>query len=524
MSHHYNTIISRLRARFGKQNGGLEIPLGKRMRKLAAARFMRTSFNGKSVMSAFEYGFAWKRARGSLSLAPETEANPHAIIVGSSGYGKSTLLKGVISSVARSGRSLILFDGHNEHESLIRALGGSVHDAAVSNINILALDGLTVQQRIEELTSLLSRVYNLGYLQRAALNSAIYYTYRKFAIDMREGKLRGEPTISDLVDELSIFIANSKGASERSRLEHVRQRVSALQRCMPLSSHMDARSLASGVSSFSLRGLGSSEAKLIYMHEIVRRLYGLMRENERERGVRLYVVIDESKELLEKAGNLLTSLVNEGRKFGYALVIVTNSSAMLPKDIIANSATFIAFRINEPGEINYISSVIARGNPGKAYSVRSMLDSLKRNQAIVACGSGIFAVQCQGAIEMRCTLEAAEAPSGTEMEGTRRGGTSEEHDRAVGAISARLGALGVKHYVTSGSGPDIVAYKEGKVAIEYETGRKNFDETSAMIAKRGEGYARTMVFVNDLYVERYKTLRSDFVGIIPMSELGSFSL
>ncbi len=378
---------------FGKRRKEERIEVGRQVRRLAACWRAEPHFNGRAFAYSYSKGFAWKRVFGRYALKPGREANPHMVIVGALGYGKSTLLKVVIREVASMGKPIIVFDGHSEHEALVNDIGGRVHDASEENINMFELDGLTVVQRIDELTSLLSEVYALGYLQRGILSSALYYTYRKCAKDMRANQLNKVPVLADLIAELSVFAGNAKTLSERERIEHIRQRVISLQKCMPLKSHVGICGLSRGINSFSLSGIGNDDAKVIYITEAVKRLYTAMRANAVERGVRLYIIIDESTFLLDNAGKLLTLLVNEGRKFGYAVVIVTNSSAMVPRDIIANSATFIAFHINEPTEINYVSSVIAKGDQYKAVMVRGMLEMLRVNEVIISCSKGPVVVQ-----------------------------------------------------------------------------------------------------------------------------------
>ncbi len=519
-----NRILTKIKLILGhikrkiRPERGFCIEIGKKKRKLCNAWVAEPRFNGHSLTYMYIRTFAWKRAFGRFGLFPEREANPHAVILGASGYGKSTLLKTMLGEIAKAGKPIVLFDGHSEHEGLVESLGGKAHNASRENISIFALDGLTIAQRIEELTNLLSDVYSLGYLQRGVLNSALYYTYRRCTRDMDGNKLERAPTLHDLIGELVIFARNAKGLAEKERIEHIRQRMVSLQKCMPVSGNVDMGGLASGINSFSMSGIQNAEAKVIYMHEAVKRLYRAMRGNAMEKGIRLYIVIDESKFLLDNAGAVLTSLVNEGRKFGYAIIIVTNSSAALPKDIIANSATFIAFHINEPTEINYVASAIAKGDAFKAVAVRGMLERLKINEAIVSGGGMPIIVKTSAARASESFARAEERCCSTNP--------SMEHETRIKEISDRLTAKGVDHYVNRNRvGPDIIAYREGKIAIEYETGRKRFDDTVRMIEGRKPDYSRVIVVVNDAFAARYaEVLARDNVQVIGFSGLSSLSM
>ena len=108
------------------------------------------------------------------------EPNPHILISGMSGFGKSMFFKSVLMDVAKAGIACMIFDGHNEHEKAVQGLGGTVHDSRNGGINILSLDGATVADRTAELTGLLGNVYKLGHIQSTKLGQCLRYTYRRF--------------------------------------------------------------------------------------------------------------------------------------------------------------------------------------------------------------------------------------------------------------------------------------------------------------------------------------------------------
>ncbi|MEM0202139.1 MAG: DUF87 domain-containing protein, partial [Candidatus Micrarchaeaceae archaeon] len=129
----------------------------------------------KNVSSSW----TWKRKGGELYLNLDKEPNPHVLIVGSSGYGKSTLLKRILYEIEKGKMPAILLDAHNEHEDMVREVGGRVYDASRHGINIFSLDGLTVEERSDSIAKLLAEVYGLGYLQEFSLRQCINYMYRK---------------------------------------------------------------------------------------------------------------------------------------------------------------------------------------------------------------------------------------------------------------------------------------------------------------------------------------------------------
>jgi hypothetical protein len=83
---------------------------------------------------------------------------------------------------------------------------------------------------------------------------------------------------------------------------------------------------------------------------------------------------------------------------------------------------------------------------------------------------------------------------------------STEHEVMVSKLSEALKSESIGCVVHNKSnGPDLIACANGlKIAIEYETGRKNIEHTRAMIESRARLYGRTVVVVNDAYVDEYR--------------------
>ncbi len=505
--------------------------------------------------------WAWRRKSGKLVIDLSKEPNPHMLIVGSSGYGKSTLLKRVLHEIEGHKVPAILLDAHNEHEGIIKEVGGRVYDAVDHGINIFALDGLDVKERADSLARLLADVYGLGYLQEFSLRQCINYMYRK-AYNRIEGKLERVPKMHDLIHEIDIFIANSKSASETNRLKHIRSRISLLEGKSFFSDSKGVESLMGSLSSFSLAGIHSEEAKTIYIHELLERLYRGMKRNEKERGIRLYLIIDEGDFLVEKGyqtSGVMAKLIAEGRKYGLGVIIAAHSASALRSEIAGNMSTIVSFRPREPSDINYISNIMSEGDRDKADAIRMMLGKLSQHSAMLVnytlgapvifrgsrflpgsagikkaddrAGIDNFIVigsrkpiklealekSVKGAFgdaglnEVRRLLEAGALKSFDAGDGTWIGikpNPGLEHEVMLLKIAGRLHELGVKYYVMDNpNNPDMaINYKGRRIALEYETGKKNLAETSGMLSRRIESYDAVLVVTNAKSYGKYKEI------------------
>ncbi len=473
-------------------------------------------------------GVSWRRLRKEIRINPNREPNPHMIIVGMSGYGKSTLFKSILADIKGMGISAIVFDAHNEHEKIVRSLNGRVYDCANTGINILELNGLSKEDRISELVSLLKNVYSLGYIQATKLGACLRYTYRKLEM---KGVQKRQPTMSDLLKELNIFIKNSRSAAETNTLQHLKEKISLLNNSAFNSNTVSVEGLKEGISSFSLAGLKSTEARVIYIHELLKRIYTSMKGMEREKGLRLFIMIDEAQFLLNsQAGyNSVRSMVEEGRKYGSGVVIATHITGNLDRQVLANASTLISFYSRDPSEVNYIASAMSGGEEQRRSLVRSKLRELKQNEALVVTGRMkepiVVTTPTAKQVVEAAGPEAPAQKTNTDNE-KKRSFQSAEHYDCVNRVSDRLSELRIRHFILNNSqGPDIVAYIRGvKTAIEYETGRKSYRSTSKMLDARSKEYPQTIVFVNSRAFGFYKSyFEKDKTMVLNIEDLKSFS-
>lgn len=503
----------------------------------------------------------WKQVKGDVFVSPKFESNPHIVISGMSGFGKSTLFKSLLHDIRNSNISCIIFDAHNEHSEMVRSLGGKVHNALYSGMNMLELDGASVSERISELVRLFREVYSLGYIQATKLSECLWYTYRKAGARSRSDReLQNVPSIKDLIDELNIFIRNSKSAGETNTLMHLRDRLSMLNNYAFTKGYVNMKEVSSGLHSFSLASMKSKEAQLIYIGELLNRLYASMHDSERHGKLRLYIMIDEAQFLVDNSANnsIITKLIEEGRKYGVGVVIVTHAANTLNKKITANCSTFATFYAREPSEVGYVSKILSASNPYAVDSIRARIGQLKQNEIIMVSNcmrsptivstpkfdelqfdnssssdeSDIFAsvisriarpMRYKQLVELGISRELLDKMLGLglleriniefgdvaeEWFMARNGAVSVEHEAWVEILSEILRSNGINCKVMDNSnGPDIHVYRNGiKTAVEYETGLKSSSSTLKMIGSRMEKYDKVVIVTRDSCVEHYRQL------------------
>ncbi len=515
----------------------------------------------------------WVNSKGNLEISPTFEPNPHIVISGMSGFGKSTLFKSLLLDIRNANVACIIFDAHNEHSSIVRSLNGKVHNALYSGINILELDGASVSERISELSRLFKEIYSLGYIQATKLSECLWYTYRKAGAAGRSDRtLRAAPSIRDLIDELNIFIRNSKSVGERNTLLHLRDRISLLNNSAFNGGSTNMKEINSGLHSFSLSNMKSKESQLIYIGELLNRLYSTMHDGEKKGGLRLYIMIDEAQFLVDNSNNnsIIAKLIEEGRKYGVGVIIVTHAASTLNRKIIANCSAFATFYAREPAEVGYVTKVLSGSNPQILNIVRDRIGNLRQNEALIVSGNFRKPVVVRtprfdeiksiglerpseseirdllGAKAKRPIRVAELAALGIEVNSRQFAnlidsglldrfslefnGSAEdwfmlhnksisiEHEVWVRKISSVLTARGLENRIIDNSnGPDIHLSINGKrIAVEYETGSKSADSTRKMMDLRLGAYEVVVVVVREALVQYYKDLVGP-VGVVVVS-------
>ncbi len=477
----------------------------------------------------------WKRKWlfNMMRLNPERNLNSHIMITGESGAGKSNVCKLILRQLANQGAGFVVLDPHAEYVEHAKEMHAEVYDASMHSVNLFDLDGLTERERTAEITAMLRRVLHLGEVQASTLYRCIDYTYW---VSMRNGSV---PNMHSLLYTIKVFGRKARSKPEANMLDSLEKRLLVIAG-ENFARNVSVAKILQGRSIFSLHGLHSAEAQSIYMEGMLRKIYTSVLAARVKR--RFYIVIDEAEKL--QGSPVVGRFVAEGRKYGIGMIAISQRAKALDKEIRSNAATMITFTQREPEEQNYVANMIAAGTEYNRFiEVRKALRELprgyalvqearERNAKMVKClrfkarerdPSGAIMVMARKVVGKRELLEklrhdgfSAEQAIGAITELVRSGklkyhvvteapyaGTwyiamprnSAEHDVMVSLISRYLSENGIANRIHNNSyGPDVIAYKDGrKVAVEYETGKKNTWDTERMLAKRVEKYPEVIV-------------------------------
>ena len=181
-------------------------------------------------------------------------ANPHTIITGSSGYGKTTLCKEIISQVDRP---TLILDVHNEYSECV----DKVINPLETSVNLW--------DEPKETISILQRTMNLGSVQ-------IYY------LEQIIKKLSGNgQKISNraILEELRKQIEEQKG-QKKAIYVGIYRRLSKLEDVFSGKKEINFKHLINSKASIDLSKIKDESIQLVYSELLLRKIYGTLTQNK----------------------------------------------------------------------------------------------------------------------------------------------------------------------------------------------------------------------------------------------------
>jgi DNA phosphorothioation-dependent restriction protein DptH len=336
-----------------------------------------------------------------INWDPHKSANPHVLIVGESGYGKTYTASCLISELAHSsvpsivfdyGQGFSLRDAPSEFREWARPIEFhlSRDGIGINPLQIFPVDlhgPATVAQRIADT---FGRVYpRIGIQQHAVLRRAVLDLLADHGIsadDPRTWK-QSPPPFRGLEKKLSDY-ASGNNISTRRAASSAGTHVSTLfffdtfRHTSQVLSWPDLIGSRGQVWILQLGGLESSVERAVT--EFL--LWSLIRHLEviGPGPLRCFAVLDEAHKLSFGAGSPVEKILREGRKFGLGVILASQQSADFSQVAFANTATKIVFQVDDQSgsvarhlhrkagnsqSYDYISSMISKLPRGCAYVV-----------------------------------------------------------------------------------------------------------------------------------------------------------
>ncbi|USN45080.1 MAG: ATP-binding protein [Candidatus Woesearchaeota archaeon] len=312
----------------------------------------------------------------------------HLLITGTTGKGKSVLMKNVLWHAAtQSSLSLLVFDPHNEYYPSPGLIDYPDHSKvscystndALPGINTLRFHTSVLRPEHFDIVGFSSPQQQLlfTYYKRYGADW-IVKLFTEETKDFHEASLavvrRRMRLLLDVDNKLNfdgIFVTSGG----ENTLASLRQDVLA------------GKIIIIDTSSFS----GKEELLLATL--ITSSLYTYYRKNKATPKPTLNIVLEEAprvlgKDVLDQGGNVFSTIAREGRKFSMSLTAITQLPSLIPKDILANMNTKIILGMEMAAERN----VIVEAAPFDLRDATKAIASLDKGEAILCSNFAKFAI------------------------------------------------------------------------------------------------------------------------------------
>lgn len=304
-----------------------------------------------------------------------TSGSPHMFILGIPGQGKSVTTRRILNSMAVQRLPALVVDFHGDMAAAppenAAVLDGS-KGLEISPFELRDDDHSRYPQAAWELSEVIGYVCGLGEIQRNIVYEGVRELYRRHGFGSARGPI-GVPTMTELANIISDLEASGRGRNVAARLrplsdfglfgeeEGDKGFVELLRKGVVLDLHglMEQVQLAAGA--FALR-------------KVYREMFRWGQSGE----LKLAVVLDEAHRLARDV--TLPKIMKEGRKYGIAVVVVSQGVDDFHRDVLSNAGTKVAFRCNFP-QSKTVAGFL-RGRAGQDMSLA--LEKLDVGQAYVS--------------------------------------------------------------------------------------------------------------------------------------------
>jgi len=282
---------------------------------------------------------------GAVSWRPLALPNPHLLVVGGSGSGKSQTIKAVAHDL-KNATAVVILDVHGDL-AIDGAITHELHFESHYGINplVLSLDpkgGGPVAQKEIVRTRLQRTFVPMGSVQLGVLDDLLDRCYRGCSITQedQESWRREPPTFADLEKLLEEEIARKKNPE---RLQALKTKISPVFDCQ-IFSKPALPIAARGITRIDLSRLGL-EIQFLASDVLLRHLFreAMLAGEAAEGELRYVFVVDEAKLLVARGKDdplgIINRLASEARKYGVGLLLASQDLDHFSRDILNNVAT-----------------------------------------------------------------------------------------------------------------------------------------------------------------------------------------
>jgi len=341
---------------------------------------------GKSAQDAQSWRIMLGSAENGTSVfwEPLEVPNPHLLIVGSPGTGKTQTAKALILEAVSQGLHSFVIDFANEYgDPLLVGLVLKPGDAVTVNPLDLLEGGPT--DVVFRVSGILKKIFRLGDQQEGIVRNAVKATYADAGIT-NDSKTwsKAIPPFARVKDFLEEWASEGRQATTAQRTLTRLEPLFDLKVFSANTQVMFDQILQKGAALY-LRDLPTEETKLAVAEFFLRWLWHrVISEGEIRNQLRLLIVMDEAHKLAYD-NSPVADFLRQGRKYGAAVVLSTQQPDDFQSKELAfqNTAYHMAFGCNSDKHAQAMAKQMVVGRQAQT-QVAQIIRKLKPFEALLA--------------------------------------------------------------------------------------------------------------------------------------------
>jgi len=308
--------------------------------------------------------------------------NPHIAVVGITGAGKSFLVKTFLIRASYVwNANAIIIDWAGEYKAWVKQSGGIVVSLGKGDyLNIMDLIGIKPLDRVKQIMNSLEILTDIGDYpeQRRLTQEAIEQAYVNAGFNLAEipDPSKEPPTLTNVIALLQEKLQEGTyqyPAELENAIYRLRQFVREGEDYFAKKSTLDLGKLASsGLIDIDLSGLPDETFRALAALFILQSLKERMRIEgwSASKGIKAIVVLDEAWKIAGDERSDAVTIVREGRKYQFALIVASQNPTDINEAIFSNVGTTIILRVKFERFMDYLQdslnfSSFMRGEIGK---------------------------------------------------------------------------------------------------------------------------------------------------------------
>ena len=299
--------------------------------------------------------------------------NPHVAITGVTGSGKSYFIKTFLlrASLVWNANALII-DWAGEYKAWVKQVGGLVVALAKgAYLNLLDLAGMKPSDRVKQVVRSLEILTDIGQYpeQRRLIEQAIEESYVRAGFKLAErdqksalGKTMKPPTLKDvqkiLQEKLETGTYEFPAELENAIYKLKRFTLEGDDYFAEQSTVNLDKLLTSGLVALDLSGLPDETFRALGALTILQFIKEKMRMEgwSPDKGIKLFVVLDEAWKISREENSDAVMIVREGRKYQFALIVASQTPTDINEIIFSNVGTVFMLRLKYEKYLDYLQN------------------------------------------------------------------------------------------------------------------------------------------------------------------------